>query len=490
MSVQLAAVSHPRFRESMLIDGKWVAAQSGETIAVINPADERQIATVPAGDAADVNAAVVAARRAFSDGRWSGLLPRERARMLNRLADLIDANAKDLGWVETLDNGMPLGQATAGHVPGAAATFRYYASWCDKLDGKTTNLSGNGVEYHAFTQLEPVGVVGIITPWNAPIITAAKLAPALAAGCCCILKPAEDTPLTALLLGELMMEAGIPDGVVNIVTGYGATAGAALAGHPGVDKIAFTGSTATGRAVIASSAGNFKKVSLELGGKSPVIVMDDADMDIAIAGAANAVFANAGQICSAGTRLYVQAKSFDRVVAGIAEIAGKIRLGDGMDPATEMGPVVSQRQLERVTGMIEAGVAEGAEVVVGGGRHGDTGYFVKPTVFVNTRPEMKVVKEEIFGPVLVAAPFDDVADIPLLANDSDYGLAAAIFTRDLSTGHRFARQVRAGTVWMNTYHFVDVSMPWGGYKQSGWGRENGFDGLLPYLQTKSVVVAL
>jgi phenylacetaldehyde dehydrogenase len=474
----------------MLIDGQWVDARSGATLAVVNPADGSQLATVPAGDAADVDAAVAAARRAFADGRWSGLPTRERARILARLADLIEANAAELGWIETLDNGMPVAQARSGHVPGAAATFRYYATWCDKLDGKTTNLSGNGADYHAFTQLEPVGVVGIITPWNAPIITAAKLAPALAAGCCCVLKPAEDTPLTALRLGELLIEAGVPDGVVNIVTGYGAEAGAALAGHPQVDKIAFTGSTATGRSVITSAAGNFKKVSLELGGKSPVIVMDDADMDRAIAGAANAVFANAGQICSAGSRLYVQRRSFDRVVAGIAAIAGKIRLGDGMDPATEMGPVVSRRQLERVTGMIDAGVAEGAELVAGGGRHGDTGYFVEPTVFVNTRPDMTIVREEIFGPVLVAAPFDDVSDIPLLANDSDYGLAAAIFTTNLSVGHRFAQQVRAGTVWMNTYHFVDVSMPWGGYKQSGWGRENGFDGLSPYLQTKSVVIAL
>jgi phenylacetaldehyde dehydrogenase len=482
--------SLPRFQTAMLIGEGWVGEAAGGMIDVVNPADGSVIAAIPAGGAAEIDRAVAAARQSFEDGRWSRLHPRERARILNRLADLIDANAAELGLIETLDNGMPLGQARDGHVPAAAATFRYYASWCDKIDGKTTNLSFGDVEFHAYTLLDPIGVVGIITPWNAPIVTVAKLAPALAAGCSCVLKPAEDTSLTALKVGELALEAGIPAGVVNIVTGRGGEAGAALAAHPDVDKVTFTGSTATGREVVRSALGNLKKVSLELGGKSPVIVMDDADMERAIAGAANAVFANAGQICSAGTRLYVQRKSFDRVIEGVAEAARKMRLGDGLDPATEMGPVVSQRQLERVLGLVDSGKAEGATVIAGGGRRGGKGYFVEPTVFVDTRPEMRIVREEIFGPVLVAAPFDDPAEVPVLANATEYGLAAAIFTQNISTAHRFARQVRAGTVWLNTYHFVDLAMPWGGFKQSGWGRENGYDGILPYVQPKSVVAAL
>lgn len=482
--------SKPRFQTRMLIDGEWVDALSGRTLPVVNPANEAWIAEVPAGDSRDIDLAVKAARRAFEDGRWTGLAPRARARILNRVADLIEERRDDLGLIETLDNGMPLGQARDGHVPAAAETFRYYASWCDKVDGKTVNMSGSGNHFHAYTTKEPVGVAGIITPWNAPIITAAKLAPALAAGCCCVLKPAEDTSLTALRLGEILIEAGVPDGVVNIVTGLGSEAGAALAAHPGVDKIAFTGSTVTGRAIVTAALGNLKKVSLELGGKSPVIVMNDADMERAIPAAANAAFANAGQICSAGTRLYVQRESYDRVVSGIAEIARGIRLGDGLDAATQMGPVVSQRQFDRVVGMIKGGREDGAEVVVGGGREGSKGFFVQPTVLANVRPEMAVVREEIFGPVVVATPIDDVSQIPAIANDSPYGLAAAIFTRDISTGHNFARQVRAGTVWINTYHVVDLGMPWGGFKQSGWGRENGFEGLLPYLENKSVVVAL
>ncbi len=474
----------------MLIDGSWVEAISGRSLPVINPADESLIAEVPAGDARDIDLAVAAARRAFDQGRWTQMAPRSRARILARVAELIDTHKEELGLVETLDNGMPLAQARDGHVPAAAETFRYYASWCDKLNGKTVDMSGDGAAFHAYTMLEPVGVVGIITPWNAPIITAAKLAPALAAGCCCILKPAEDTPLTALRLGELLMEAGVPAGVVNIVTGLGSEAGAALAAHPDVDKIAFTGSTVTGRAVITAALGNLKKVSLELGGKSPVIVMKDADLEAAIPAAANAAFANAGQICSAGTRLYIEREVYDRVVEGIADIAGRIRLGDGRDAATEMGPVASSRQLERVVGMIESGRADGAEVIAGGRREGDKGFFFQPTVLANVKREMAVVREEIFGPVVVASPIDDLEQIPAIANDSAYGLAAAIFTRDISTGHNFARRVRAGTVWINTYHVVDLSMPWGGFKQSGWGRENGLEGMMPYLENKSVVVAL
>lgn len=490
ISMTDASSALPDFQTAMLIDGKWVAAQSGDTLPVINPANEQEIARIPAGGAADIDAAVMAARRSFEQECWSGLHARERARILYRVADLIDENAAMLGKIETLDNGMPLSQARDGHVPAAAETFRYYASWCDKLNGKTVDISGPDAKFHAYTLLQPIGVVGIITPWNAPIVTAAKLAPALAAGCSCVLKPAEDTSLTALKLGELLVEAGIPAGVVNIVTGLGSEAGGALAAHPDIDKVAFTGSAVTGRAVVQSAMGNLKKVSLELGGKSPVIVMDDADMNLAIPAAANAAFANAGQICSAGTRLYVQRGSYDRVVEGVAKIAREMQLGSGLDAGNVMGPVVSAKQLDRVTRMVSDAIADGATALAGGGRHGDTGYFVEPTILTDVRSDMVAVREEIFGPVVVAMPFDNPSEIYDLANDTDFGLAAAIFTRDLSTAHRFARQVRAGTVWLNTYHVVDLSMPWGGFRQSGWGRENGFEGVMPYLETKSVVAAL
>jgi phenylacetaldehyde dehydrogenase len=368
------------------------------------------------------------------------------------------------------------------------------AGWTTKIEGNTIPISvpyTPGAKYLAYTLREPVGVAGQIIPWNFPLLMAAwKLGPALATGCVVVLKPAEQTPLSALRLGELIMEAGFPEGVVNVVPGYGETAGAALAAHPHVDKIAFTGSTEVGKLIVHAAAGNLKKVSLELGGKSPNIVLKDADLDVAIPGAASAIFFNHGQCCCAGSRLYIEKPIFDRVVEGVAEHAKKIHVGSGLDPQTEMGPLVSQEQLNRVCGYLEAGLSEGATALAGGHKTGDKGYFVEPTVLVNTRENMKVVQEEIFGPVVTAMPFSDPEEILPRANDSEYGLAAAVWTRDISKAHRTAEQLRAGTVWINCYNIFDASMPFGGYKQSGWGREMGHDALSLYTQTKSVCTKL
>jgi phenylacetaldehyde dehydrogenase len=376
----------------------------------------------------------------------------------------------------------------------AADLFRYMAGWATKIEGNTIPLSvpyTPGAKYLAYTLREPVGVVGQIIPWNFPLLMAAwKLGPALATGCTVVLKPAEQTPLSCLRLGELIQEAGIPDGVVNIVPGYGETAGAALAAHPGVDKIAFTGSTEVGKLILQAAAGNLKKVSLELGGKSPNVVFSDVDLDAAISGAASAIFFNHGQCCCAGSRLYVEEGIFDKVVEGVSARAKRIRVGSGMEPTTDMGPLVSAEQLNRVCGYLESGFSEGAKAVVGGERHGDKGYFVKPTVLVDTTPNMKVVQEEIFGPVVTAIPFKDAEGIVAQANDSVYGLAAGIWTRDIQKAHRVAAQLRAGTVWINCYNIFDAALPFGGYKQSGWGREMGHDSLEMYTEVKAVCAAL
>ena len=375
-------------------------------------------------------------------------------------------------------------------MPLAADLFRYMAGWATKIEGNTIPISvpyTPETRYLAYTVREPVGVVGQIIPWNFPLLMAAwKLGPALATGCCIVLKPAEQTPLTALRLGELITEAGLPDGVVNIVPGYGETAGAALAAHEDVDKVAFTGSTEVGRLIVQAAAGNLKKVSLELGGKSPNIVCGDADLDVAIAGAASAIFFNHGQCCCAGSRLYVEEKIFDKVVEGVAEQARKIKLGPGMSKDAQMGPLVSEEQLQRVTGYLDSGKAQGAKAVCGGQRRGDKGYFVEPTVLVNTNEKMKVVQEEIFGPVVAAMPFRNSEDVLPVANDSVYGLAAGIWTKDISKAHRIASQLRAGTVWINCYNIFDAALPFGGYKQSGWGREMGHDALEMYTETKAV----
>jgi phenylacetaldehyde dehydrogenase len=491
----------PRLRHStsflsrsarMLVNGELVGAVSGKTFEVVNPATGAVIANVPEGDKADVDIAVAAARRAFDDGVWARVSPSEKGRILWRIADLIERDLEELAELESIDNGKPYAVARVADVPLAVDMFRYMAGWATKISGRTIPWSLPG-QYLSYTVKEPVGVVGQIIPWNFPLLMAAwKIAPALAAGCTIILKAAEQTPMTALRLGEIIHEAGVPAGVVNILTGFGETAGAALAAHPDVDKVAFTGSTEVGKLIVQASAGNLKKVSLELGGKSPAIILPDADLDAAIAGAANAIFFNHGQCCCAGSRLFAHRNVYDKVVQGVADIAGKIKVGAGLDPATEMGPLVSSEQFDRVTSYIKSGREQGARAVVGGERVGNLGYFVQPTVFENTRPEMKIVTEEIFGPVVCAQPFDDddLDRIAKEANDTEYGLAASIWTRDGGTAHKLAQRIRSGTVWINCHNVFDASLPFGGYKQSGWGREMGEEVLHNYTEIKAITAAL
>ncbi len=481
-------------KHKMLINGKWVESASGKTFPTYNPATGEVMSHIAEGDREDINRAVVAARNAFENGPWSRLTSSERGRLIWKLADLLEENLEEFAELESLDNGKPLKIARAADVPLAVDLFRYMAGWATKIEGNTIPISvpyTPGAKYLAYTLREPVGVVGQIIPWNFPLLMAAwKLGPALTTGNCVVLKPAEQTPLSALRLGELMQEAGIPDGVVNIVPGYGETAGAALAAHPDVDKVAFTGSTEVGRLILQAAAGNLKKVSLELGGKSPNVVFSDVDLDSAIAGASSAIFFNHGQCCCAGSRLYVEDKIFDKVVDGVAQQAEKIKVGHGFDDATDMGPLVSKEQLDRVCGYLESGFSEGAKAVAGGSRVGDKGYFVKPTVLVNTHENMKVVREEIFGPVVTAIPFSDPGELVPKANNSEYGLAAGIWTKDIQKAHRLAAQLRAGTVWINCYNIFDAALPFGGYKQSGWGREMGHEVLEQYTEVKAVCTAL
>ena len=498
MSVAIAAQPKPSAAVSsflrrpgrLLIGGESVESKSSIRIPVLDPATGAEIATVADANAVDVDRAVAAARAAFETGPWATMLPAAREALLWRLSDLIQKNADELAELESLDNRKTKFMASVVDIPGAVNHFRYMAGWATKIEGSTIEVSIGGPEggrVNAFTRREPVGVVAQIIPWNFPLVMAAwKLAPALAVGCTCVLKPAEQTPLTALRLGELIIEAGFPPGVVNILTGYGETTGAALVKHPGVDKIAFTGSTAVGKLINKQATDTLKRVSLELGGKSPVIVLPDADPNTVIGGAAGAIFFNAGQVCAAGSRLYVHRKIFDKVVEGVGNAAEGIKLGPGLDPATQMGPLVSREQQDRVLEYIEAGRKEGASIVAGGDAPSHDGYYVKPTVLADVKRTMRVVQEEIFGPVLVAQRFDDINEVAALANDTQYGLGASIWSNDLTAVHRLIPKIRAGTIWVNVHGPVDANMPFGGFKHSGLGREHGRVGIEMYTELKSV----
>ncbi len=478
-------------KHALLIGEHRPMSQSGRSIDVINPATGEKFSEVACGSAEDINLAVSTARQTFEDSAWSRMKPGERERLLWRFADLIEANAQSLAELECLDNGKTVAVAGAVDVQLAINFLRYMAGWATKIEGSTVDASVPFIpdaQFHGYTRREPVGVVGAIVAWNFPLLLACwKLAPALATGCTVVLKPAEDTPLTALRLGELALEAGYPPGVLNVVPGLGHDAGAALSSHPDVDKLTFTGSTGVGKLIGKAAMEHMTRVTLELGGKSPTIVLPDADPQVAAQGAANAIFFNQGQVCCAGSRLYVHRKLFDNLVADISGIAEGIKLGNGLDPLTEMGPMVSSAQQQRVHGYIEQGRSEGAQVATGGDAFGP-GFFMKPTVLVDVNQNSSVVREEIFGPVLVAMPFDDIDEVVRMANDSPYGLGASIWSNNLSEVHRLIPRIKSGSVWVNCHTALDPTLPFGGFKQSGLGREMGSACIEHYTELKSVLM--
>ena len=473
----------------LLINNRWVPSESGKTFATVNPSTGEEICQVAEADAADVDKAVQAARRAFDQGPWKKMRASERGRLLHRLADLIEQNAEQLARLETLDNGKPLSIAKAVDVTKTIACYRYFAGWADKVHGKTIPIDG---DFFCYTRHEPIGVIGQIIPWNYPLLMQAwKLAPALATGNTIVMKPAEQTPLSALRLGELIVEAGFPEGVVNLLPGFGSTAGAAIARHMDVDKVAFTGSTEVGRLIMEAAAkSNLKRISLELGGKSPNIIFADTDLDDAVEGAHLGLFVNQGQSCCAGSRVFVEETIYYEFVEKSIARARKRRVGDPLDPRTDQGPQVSASQFDRIMGYIESGKREGATLACGGERVGDRGYFIQPTVFSDVQDEMKIAREEIFGPVMSIIPFKDVDEVIARANRTTYGLAAGVWTRDIKKAHAVANSMRAGTVWVNCYHVLDTRAPFGGYKQSGMGRELGEYGLQQYTEVKTVTLKL
>jgi acyl-CoA reductase-like NAD-dependent aldehyde dehydrogenase len=477
----------------LLIDGKAVDAASGKSFKTLNPATGETLAAVAEADSADVDRAVAAARAALS-GPWAKLSPAERERVLHKAADLLEARAEAFAQLETLDNGKPVREAKNGDLPLAIGLLRYFGGWPTKIHGETTPVSVPyfpGAKFLHYTVREPVGVVGAIIPWNFPLLMAVeRLAPALACGNAIVLKPAEQTPLSALWFAELLLEAGLPPGVVNVVPGFGPTAGAAIARHMGIDKVTFTGSTEVGREVVKASAGNMKRISMELGGKSPNIVFADADLDSAAKGIFMGIFYNQGQCCSAGSRVFIERPAYDRMLSALAERAKTIRLGNPLDPKTHMGPLVTAEQRDRVLSYIESGKKEGAQLLAGGAAVPGLGYFVQPTVFGGVKDDMKIAREEIFGPVVSVLPFDTLDEVMDRANSTDYGLVAAVWTKDVKKAHLAAQKLKAGTVWINCYHFVDAAAPWGGVKQSGYGREKGQYALENYTSLKSVWVDL
>jgi phenylacetaldehyde dehydrogenase len=471
----------------MLIGGDWTQAASGETFETVNPATGSVLATVASGGPADVDRAVAAARRAFEEPSWASMNPHDRTLVLLRIADAMEANAEELAALESMDGGIPI-TVTRGMVADAAKTVRYYAGWPTKILG-TVNPVDPSV--HCYTVREPLGVCAGIIPWNGPLVMAVwKIAPALACGNTVVLKPAEQTPLTALRFGQILAETGLPPGVVNVVTGFGETAGAAISAHPGIDKVSFTGSTATGKLILGASVGNLKRVTLELGGKSPHIIMPDADIGAAARTAAAGFAMLTGQVCVAGTRIVVHESVMDEFAEELAKAVSAFRVGDPFEEATMLGPVVSAEQLERVNSYLSLGVSEGADIVYGGGRFDNAGYFVEPTVFGGVSNDMRLAREEIFGPVAALIPFREVDEAVRIANDTDYGLAAAVATTSVSTAHSLARRLRAGVVWVNTYSELDSTFPFGGYKQSGIGRELGDKSLESFTELKSVFIRL
>ncbi len=483
----------------MLIGDEWIGSDLAGSIEVLDPATGGRIGYAAAGTSEHVDKAVDAARACFESSAWKRTTPSQRTALLWRLSELIEQNGDELAELETLNEGLPINLVKSFIIPGLIETLRYYAGWATRMDGAAKTLSipderpdgAFGPAYHAYTRMQPVGVVGAIVPWNNPLIFAvAKFAPAIAAGCTMVLKPADETPFSTLRFAELVLEAGFPAGVLNVVTGRGSVVGAALAAHPGVNKIAFTGSTETGKSIVSAATGNLKRVSLELGGKSPVIVLDDADLKSAIQGVCETIFLNSGQICFAGSRVIAQSGIFEDLMRGVADVARSMKLGHGLLPDTDLGPLISARQQARVCGYIQSGISDGARLLCGGPKPSEQGFFVEPTVMIASDPTIRIVQEEVFGPVLVGTEANTLGEIIRLANDTPYGLAASVWTKDLSIAHGLAAEIDAGTVWVNCHNALDEAMPFGGFKQSGWGREGSQAGVAEFMEEKSVIVRL